>query len=72
MGIRRETLRYALYDAIVEGRPVGDIIINDPALPYLDVLPATQDLVGAELEPGRPPRAGDRAAPCLARSKALP
>jgi chromosome partitioning protein len=50
MGLRRETLRYALYDAIVEGRPVGDIIINDPALPYLDVLPATQDLVGAELE----------------------
>jgi len=50
MGIHRATLRYALYDAIVEGRPVGDIIINDPALPYLDVLPATQDLVGAELE----------------------
>ena len=50
MGIRRETIRYALYDAIVEGRPAGDIIINDPALPFLDVLPATQDLVGAELE----------------------
>jgi len=50
MGIRRETIRYALYDAIVEGRPAGDIIINDPSLPFLDVLPATQDLVGAELE----------------------
>ena len=50
MGIRRETIRYALYDAIVEGRPAGDIIINDPALPFLDVLPATQDLVGAEVE----------------------
>ena len=43
MGIRRESIRYALYDAIVEGRPAADIIINDPALPFLDVLPATQD-----------------------------
>jgi chromosome partitioning protein len=50
VGLRRETLRYALYDAIVEGRPATDIIVNDPTLPYLDVLPATQDLVGAELE----------------------
>lgn len=50
VGLRRETLRYALYDAIVEGRPATDIIVNDPTLPYLDILPATQDLVGAELE----------------------
>ena len=50
VGLRRETLRYALYDAIVEGRPATDIIVNDPTLPFLDILPATQDLVGAELE----------------------
>jgi chromosome partitioning protein len=50
VGLRRETLRFSLYDAIVEGRPVRDVILNDPSLPYLDVVPATQDLVGAELE----------------------
>ena len=50
VGLRRETLRFSLYDAIVEGRPARDVILNDPSLPYLDVIPATQDLVGAELE----------------------
>lgn len=50
VGVRRENLRYSLYDVLCEGRPISDVIVNDPALPYLDVLPATQDLVGAELE----------------------
>lgn len=50
VGVRREQLRYALYDVLIDGRPVADVIVNDPALPYLDILPATQDLVGAELE----------------------
>jgi chromosome partitioning protein len=50
VGVRRENLRYSLYDVLCEGRPMGDVIVNDPALPYLDVLPATQDLVGAELD----------------------
>ncbi len=50
LGVRRESLRFSLYDALCDNRPLGDVIVNDPALPYLDVLPATQDLVGAELE----------------------
>lgn len=50
VGVRREQLRFALYDVLIDGRPVTDVIVNDPALPYLDILPATQDLVGAELE----------------------
>jgi chromosome partitioning protein len=50
VGLRRELLRYSLYDAVVEGRPAADIILSDATLPYLNVLPATQDLVGAELE----------------------
>jgi chromosome partitioning protein len=50
VGLRREALRLSLYDVIIEGRPASDIVLNDPALPFLDVLPATQDLVGAELE----------------------
>src|SRR5262249_40036625 len=50
VGIRREQLRLSLYDALVEGRPVEDILIRDGSLPFLAVAPATQDLVGAELE----------------------
>ena len=50
VGVRRDQLRYALYDVLIEGRPLADVVLNDTALPYLDILPATQDLVGAELE----------------------
>ena len=50
VGVRRDTLRYSLYDMLCDNRPIRDVVVNDPALPYLDVLPATQDLVGAELE----------------------
>ncbi len=50
IGIAKDSLQVSLYDALIDGRPVADAIIHHPALSYLDVLPATQDLVGAELE----------------------
>jgi chromosome partitioning protein len=50
VGVRREQLRYSLYDVLIEGRPLADVILSDANLPYLDIVPATQDLVGAELE----------------------
>jgi chromosome partitioning protein len=50
VGVRRDQLRFSLYDAMIEGRPLGDVVLSDSTLPYLDVVPATQDLVGAELE----------------------
>jgi chromosome partitioning protein len=50
IGLRKEQLRFALYDVLIEGRPPQDVLVNDATLPYLDILPATQDLVGAELE----------------------
>ncbi|TFG51648.1 MAG: ParA family protein [Gemmatimonadales bacterium] len=50
VGVRRELLRLSLYDVLIEGRPASDVVLTDSALPFLDVLPATQDLVGAELE----------------------
>jgi chromosome partitioning protein len=49
-GVQRDKLRFSLYDVLCEGRGLSDVILNDPALPYLDILPATQDLVGAELD----------------------
>ena len=50
VGIAKLELQLSLYDSLVEGHPVQDIILPVPGLPYLSVLPATQDLVGAELQ----------------------
>jgi chromosome partitioning protein len=50
VGIAKLELQLSLYDALVEGHSVHDIILPVPGLPYLSVLPATQDLVGAELQ----------------------
>jgi chromosome partitioning protein len=50
VGIAKETVELSLYDSLVEGQPPADAILQVSALPYLSVLPATQDLVGAELQ----------------------
>ncbi|MBW8773351.1 MAG: ParA family protein, partial [Gemmatimonadetes bacterium] len=39
-----------LYDALLEERAVADVILQHGQIAHLSVLPATQDLVGAELE----------------------
>ena len=50
VGIDRASLENSLYDALLDGRPLGDTRVRAVHFPYLDVVPATQDLVGAELE----------------------
>src|SRR5215210_832596 len=50
VGIAKETVELSLYESLVEGRPAADSILSIGALPFLSVLPATQDLVGAELQ----------------------
>jgi chromosome partitioning protein len=50
VGIAKETVELSLYESLVEGRPPADSILAITSLPYLSVLPATQDLVGAELQ----------------------
>jgi len=50
VGIAKETVETSLYESLVEGQPPGDSILPSSALPFLSVLPATQDLVGAELQ----------------------
>jgi chromosome partitioning protein len=50
VGIAKLELQLSLYDAVVEGHPVQDIILRVPGVPHLSLLPATQDLVGAELQ----------------------
>ena len=50
VGIAKLELQLSLYDALVEDHPVQAVILPVPGLPHLSVLPATQDLVGAELQ----------------------
>jgi len=40
----------SIYEVLVEGRPLAEVIVAVPALPGLDCVPATIDLAGAEIE----------------------
>src|SRR3989454_4679266 len=49
-GIGRDRIRHSLYDALLDGRPLSGTRFPHVHFPFLDLVPATQDLVGAELE----------------------
>ena len=50
IGLDKKTIGRSLYDVLIDRVPLDDVIVHHALLPYLDILPATQDLVGAELE----------------------
>src|SRR6266581_1691165 len=50
VGIERDRIRKSLYEALIEGASLAQARFPHVHFPYLDVVPATQDLVGAELE----------------------
>ena len=50
VGVQREAVGPSIYEAVVEGRAVTDALVRGVTLPFLDVLPATQDLAAAEIE----------------------
>jgi chromosome partitioning protein len=50
VGIQRDRITRSLYDALLEGQPLAEARFTHVHFPYLDVIPATQDLVGAEVE----------------------
>ena len=50
VGVVKETVELSLYESLVEGQAPGASVLSISALPFLSVLPATQDLVGAELQ----------------------
>jgi chromosome partitioning protein len=50
VGIERDRIRASLYDALIDGRSLEAARFPHVHFPYLDLIPATQDLVGAELE----------------------
>jgi chromosome partitioning protein len=50
VGVDRAALEHSLYDVLLDGRPAAETRIRGVHFPCLDIIPATQDLVGAELE----------------------
>ncbi|HEY7769571.1 MAG TPA: AAA family ATPase [Longimicrobium sp.] len=50
LGIDKEEVQRSIYDVLIEGMKADEAIIGNVHFPYLDVLPATRDLVGAEVE----------------------
>jgi chromosome partitioning protein len=42
--------RPSLYEVLVEGRPVQEVVVRDAEVQFLATLPSSQDLVGSEIE----------------------
>lgn len=50
VGIEKGAVGKSLYEVLIDGAQIAEVARPDEQLPYLRVVPATQDLVGAELE----------------------
>src|SRR2546428_11681350 len=50
VGIERDRIRKSLYESLIDGASLAQSRFPHVHFPCLDVVPATQDLVGAELE----------------------
>ncbi|HXM39537.1 MAG TPA: AAA family ATPase [Gemmatimonadales bacterium] len=50
VGIERDRIRHSLYEPLIDGSALAQSRFPHVHFPYLDVVPATQDLVGAEVE----------------------
>ena len=50
LGVQRGEVERSIYDILVEGADAGSVIRPEVHFPYLDLIPSTRDLVGAEVE----------------------
>ncbi|HUF13230.1 MAG TPA: ParA family protein [Longimicrobiales bacterium] len=50
LGIERASVDNSVYDVLVNGVPAEDALRRQVHFPYLDVIPSSRDLVGAEVE----------------------
>ncbi|HEX6939252.1 MAG TPA: AAA family ATPase [Longimicrobiales bacterium] len=50
LGLRRGEIEASIYDVLIEGVPIGEVLRREIHFPYLDVVPSSRDLVGAEVE----------------------
>jgi len=50
LGFDKNAIASSVYDVLVDGTPLRDSILPRVQFPFLDLLPSSQDLVGAEVE----------------------
>jgi chromosome partitioning protein len=50
VGVERDRLSLTVYEVLLDGRPLSEVIRKAIHFPLLDVAPASRDLVGAEVE----------------------
>jgi len=50
LGVDRSAITASIYEVLVDGVPLADARIRKVHFPYLDVVPSSRDLVGAEVE----------------------
>ena len=50
LGISHDRVKRSIYDVLVEGASVESALLEKVHFPFLDVLPASRDLVGVEVE----------------------
>jgi chromosome partitioning protein len=50
LGIDKEALERSIYDVLTDDLPMQDAVVRNVHFPYLDLVPATRDLVGVEVE----------------------
>lgn len=50
LGITHGKAPFTIYDVLIRGRPMSEAIRREVHFPFLDLLPSSRDLVGAEVE----------------------
>ena len=50
LGVQRGEVERSIYDVLVEKADVASVVRREVHFPYLDLVPSTRDLVGAEVE----------------------
>ncbi len=50
LGINKDSLDRSIYDILSDDLPVAEAVVKNVHFPFLDVVPATRDLVGVEVE----------------------
>jgi chromosome partitioning protein len=50
VGLERDGLHLTVYEVLLDGRPLSEVVRRAVLFPFLDVAPASRDLVGAEVE----------------------
>ena len=50
LGVQRKEQPNTIYDVLVNQRPIEQTIVREVHFPFMDVVPSSRDLVGAEIE----------------------